>query len=191
MNQQHKEMEVPVLAADHLQLRPISEKDIAALFNLFSSEKVTRFMDIERLINVSEALQLVTFFREKLLSGEGMRWGIYQEDNDTLIGTCGLHHINKTHYKAEMGYDLLPAFWGKGIMTAALNRLLQYAFEELALNRIEAVVDPANKLSILLLQRLGFQQEGLLRQAFFQKGHFVDTYMFSLLSSDYNYELHY
>lgn len=191
MNHQNKEMEVPVLEADHLQLRPISEKDIAALFNLFSSEKVTRFMDIERFINVSEAAQLVAFFREKLLSGEGMRWGIYQEDNDTLIGTCGLHHINKTHYKAEMGYDLLPAFWGKGIMTASLHRLLQFAFEELSLNRIEAVVDPANKLSILLLERLGFQQEGLLRQAFFQKGNFVDTYMFSLLSSDYNYELHY
>ncbi|RFM31659.1 GNAT family N-acetyltransferase [Chitinophaga silvisoli] len=191
MNQQYKEMEVPVLEAEHLQLRPISEKDIAALFNLFSSEKVTRFMDIERFINVSEAAQLVVFFREKLLSGEGMRWGIFQQDNDTLIGTCGLHHINKTHYKAEMGYDLLPAFWGKGIMTASLNRLLQYAFEVLSLNRIEAVVDPANKLSILLLERLGFQQEGLLRQAFFQKGKFVDAYMFSLLSSEYNYELHY
>lgn len=191
MNQQYKEMEVPVLEAEHLQLRPISEKDIAALFNLFSSEKVTRFMDIERFINVSEAAQLVLFFREKLLSGEGMRWGIFQQDNDTLIGTCGLHHINKTHYKAEMGYDLLPAFWGKGIMTASLNRLLQYAFEVLSLNRIEAVVDPANKLSILLLERLGFQQEGLLRQAFFQKGKFVDAYMFSLLSSEYNYELHY
>ncbi|WPQ61317.1 GNAT family protein [Chitinophaga sancti] len=191
MNNLHKEVEVPVLVADDLLLRPISEKDIAALFNLFSSEKVTRFMDIERFINVSEAAQLVAFFREKLLSGEGMRWGIYQPDNDTLIGTCGLHHINKTHYKAEMGYDLLPAFWGKGIMTASLNRLLQYAFEELALNRIEAVVDPDNKLSILLLKRLGFQQEGLLRQAFFQKGQFVDAYMFSLLSGDYNYELHY
>ncbi|WP_343672137.1 GNAT family protein [Chitinophaga sp.] len=191
MNNQYKEVEVPVLPADGLLLRPISEKDIAALFNLFSSEKVTRFMDIERFINVSEAAQLVAFFREKLLSGEGMRWGIYQQDNDTLIGTCGLHHINKTHYKAEMGYDLLPAFWGKGIMTTALHRLLQYAFEDLALNRIEAVVDPANKLSLRLLERLGFHQEGLLRQAFFQKGHFVDAYMFSLLSSDYNYELHY
>lgn len=191
MNHFYKEMEVPVLETDAVMLRPISEKDIAALFNLFSSEKVTRFMDIEKLINVSEAGQLVAFFREKLVSGEGMRWGICQADNDMLIGTCGLDHISKTHYKAEIGYDLLPVYWGKGIMTAALGLLLQHAFEELGLNRIEAVVDPGNKLSIQLLERLGFQREGMLRQAYFQKGKFVDEMLFSLLRGEYNNEVHF
>lgn len=182
-------MEIPALTTGNINLRPIDEKDIAALFSLFSHEKVVRFMDIERFVNVSEAVQLITFFRDKLTSGEGMRWAITTNGRDELIGTCGFHHINRTHYKMELGYDLLPAYWGKGIMTNSIHRLLQYGFEELQMNRIEAYVDPGNALSSQLLQRLGFEQEGKVRQAFFQKGRFVDAFIYSLLQKDYKYDM--
>jgi ribosomal-protein-alanine N-acetyltransferase len=182
-------MEVPELTTGNICLRAIDEKDIAALFSLFSHEKVVRFMDIERFVNVSEAVQLISFFRNKLASGEGMRWAVTTDDRGELIGTCGFHHINKTHYKMEMGYDLLPAYWGKGIMTNSIHRLLQYGFGELQMNRIEAFVDPDNKHSSRLLQRLGFEQEGKVREAFFQKGKFVDAFIYSLLQKDYKYDM--
>jgi len=182
---------VPILTTRNLILRPIDEKDIAALYALFSSEQVMEFMDVERFTNVSEAAQMVSFFRDKLQSGEGMRWGISLSARNELIGTCGFHHINKAHYKAEVGYDLLPAWWGKGVMTQAISRILQYGFEELHFNRIEAVVDPTNNRSFQLLERIGFQREGLLRQAFYEKNGFADAYMYSLLNRDYKNELHF
>lgn len=184
-------MDVPVLTTENLVLRPIDERDIAALFNLFSNDTVTRFMDIESFINVTEASQLIAFLKEKQENGEGVRWAITFEGHNDLIGTCGFHHFKRTHYKAEIGYDLLPAFWGKGIMIHAVHRLLQYGYEQLQLNRIEAFVDPANTSSFKLLERLGFKQEGLLRQAFFEKGSFADAYLYSLLRWDYTHELHF
>lgn len=182
-------MEIPTLTTGSISLRSIDEKDIAALFRLFSDEKVVRFMDIERFANVSEAAQLVSFFRDKLAGGQGMRWAVTLNGLDELIGTCGFHHINRTHYKMELGYDLLPAYWGKGIMTNSIHRLLQYGFEALHMNRIEAFVDPANTVSAKLLERLGFEKEGKVRQAFFQKGRFVDAFIYSLLRKDYQYDM--
>ncbi|MCF6406282.1 GNAT family N-acetyltransferase [Chitinophaga filiformis] len=182
-------MEIPTLSTGNISLRAIDERDIAALFSLFSHEKVVRFMDIGRFVNVSEAAQLIAFFRDKLASGEGMRWAITINGHNELIGTCGFHHINRIHYKMELGYDLLPSYWGKGIMTNSIHRLMQYGFEDLQMNRIEAFVDPANIHSRQLLERLGFEREGKVRQAFFQKGKFVDAFIYSLLQRDYRYDM--
>jgi ribosomal-protein-alanine N-acetyltransferase len=183
--------EVPVLITQELVLRPIVEKDIAALYTLFSSEAVMHFMDVEIFETVSEAAQMVAFFRDKLETGEGMRWAICFKEDDELVGTCGFHHISRSNFKAEIGYDLIPAFWGKGIMINAIHCLLQYGFEQLQLNRIEAIVDPTNTNSYKLLDRLGFQREGLHRQAFYEKGRFIDVYIYSMLQGDYKNEIHF
>jgi ribosomal-protein-alanine N-acetyltransferase len=182
-------MYLPVIQTGDLVLRPIEDRDTAALFRLFSDEEVTRFMDIEAFVNVSEAIQLLEFFRQSLEKEEGMRWAITMAGKDELIGTCGYHKISKTHFKAEIGYDLLPLYWGQGIMIAAINGILSYAYEELQFNRIEAFVDPANMASAKLLRRLGFEYEGFLRDAFFEKGNFVDAELYSRLRRDHNREV--
>lgn len=169
-------------------LRPITDKDTAALFAHFSQEEVTKYMDIDAFSNITEATQIISFFRESLERQEGMRWAITLQGKDELIGTCGFHRWSKVHFKAEIGYDLLPALWGKGIMTEAIGLILKYAYEELQLNRIEAFVDPANAASSRLLGRLGFRHEGMLRDAFFEKGKFVDAELYSLLRREYTRE---
>jgi ribosomal-protein-alanine N-acetyltransferase len=183
------EEEVPVLTTQHLILRPIVENDVPALYTLFSSEAVMQFMDVERFESISEAAQMVTFFREKMSSGEGLRWAVCYKENNELIGTCGYHHISRSNFKAEIGYDLIPAFWGKGIMTQAIHELLKFGFEQMELNRVEAIVDPTNINSYKLLDRLGFQREGFHRQSFFEKGRFIDVYIYSMLSSDFKNEV--
>ncbi len=178
-------MELPVLRTGDLVLRPITEKDTAALFSHFANEAVTRFMDIEAFANISEATQIISFFRESLEKEEGMRWAITPADTDELIGTCGFHKWNKPHFKAEIGYDLRPSMWGRGIMTTAIPVMLQYGYEEMKLNRIEAFVDPVNNASSALLKRMGFTYEGLQRDAFFEKGQFVDAELYSLLKREF------
>lgn len=178
-------MYLPVIRTGELILRPIEDSDTAALFKLFSNEAVTRFMDIDAFVNVTEATHIIHFFRESLEKGEGMRWAITIAGQDELIGTCGYHRISKTHYKAEIGYDLMPDYWGKGIMTVAIQAMLAYGFEEMQLNRIEAFVDPANSASSGLLKRLGFAYEGFLRDAFFEKEQFVDAELYSRLRRDH------
>lgn len=182
-------MQQPVLQSAQLVLRPITEKDTAALFSLFSNEEVTRYMDIDAFNNITEATQIMTFFRERWEKQEGMRWAITFKEKDELIGTCGFHHWNKTHYKIELGYDLQPAYWGKGIMTEAIPLALKFVYEELQFNRVEAFVDPLNSASSRLLGRLGFRHEGMLRDAFFEKGQFVDADLYSLLRRDHDREI--
>ncbi|NLR60594.1 GNAT family N-acetyltransferase [Chitinophaga polysaccharea] len=181
-------MHLPVLSTGDLVLRPIEERDTAALFRHFSDDAVTQFMDIDSFTNISDAVQIIHFFRENLEKGEGMRWAITMASNDELIGTCGFHKINKPHFKAEIGYDLRPLYWGQGIMKEAVSAMLAYGFDVLQFNRIEAFVDPANIASSKLLTRLGFRYEGFLRDAFFEKGRFVDAEMYSLLRREHSRE---
>ncbi|MGO4292288.1 GNAT family N-acetyltransferase [Chitinophaga sp. RAB17] len=181
-------MHLPVLSTGNLVLRPIEEKDTATLFHHFSDDAVTKYMDIDSFSNISEATHIIQFFRKSLEDEEGMRWAITLAGKDELIGTCGYHKINKPHFKAEIGYDLRPAFWGKGIMKEAIGAMLTYGYEELQFNRIEAFVDPENIPSSKLLSRLGFHYEGFLRDAFFEKGKFVNAELYSRLRHEHTRE---
>ena len=87
-------------------------------------------------------------------------------DSQGPIGSIGLTTPggDRSH-SAEIGYWLGKPFWGRGIMTGALQAATAYAFETLGLARIEARVQPSNGASIRVLEKLGYQREGLLRQA--------------------------
>lgn len=181
-------MHLPVLSTGNLVLRPIEDKDTAALFSHFSDDAVTKYMDIDSFTNISEATQIIQFFHQSQEQEEGLRWAITLTGRDELIGTCGYHKISKTHFKAEIGYDLRPSHWGKGIMKEAIGAMLTYGYEALQFNRIEAFVDPENLASSKLLTRLGFRYEGFLRDAFFEKGKFVNAELYSLLRSEHTRE---
>ncbi|PUZ26277.1 GNAT family N-acetyltransferase [Chitinophaga parva] len=177
--------DLPVLKNGTLVLRAIRDDDTDALFRLFREEAVTRYMDIDSFASITQATELIRFLRQKWRKGQSMRLAITLRGQDKLIGTIGLHHIQLHHYKAELGYELLPAYWGQGIMTNALDLLLQYAYGQMDLNRIEAFVEPTNEPSLKLLLRLGFHYEGRLRDNFHEKGRFTDALLYSLLRKDY------
>ena len=102
-----------------------------------------------------------------------------------LMGTCGYYDWNKTVRRAEIGYDLNPTYWGRGIMTEALHAVLKHGFEEMDLNRIQAIIDSKNTRSMKLVKRLGFKKEGVLRQRSFFNGEFRDDVCFSLLKREW------
>lgn len=103
---------------------------------------------------------------------------IYKGD---IAGTIGFNDINKVNQIGEVGYWLGEQFQGQGIMTKALNALIQYGFEELSLNRIQIKVALENKKSRALPERLGFTQEGVIRQAEWLYDHYVDHVLYGLL----------
>ena len=113
--------------------------------------------------------------------GRPVNFAIRSAD-DSLIGGCGFHdfHEGKSHL-AEVGYWLAKPFWGRGIMTAAAERLCHLAFEELGLAKITAHVLAPNLASARVLEKCGFQQEGYLRQHFLKDGRFLDVRLFGRL----------
>ncbi|WP_046945346.1 GNAT family N-acetyltransferase, partial [Bacillus cereus] len=83
-----------------------------------------------------------------------------------------------------IGYDISKAFWGKGYAPEAISALLEYAFTNLKLNRIEAKVEPENLNSISILKKLKFTLEGTLRKSEKSNGKFIDLSIYSKLITD-------
>ena len=91
----------------------------------------------------------------------------------------------KQHRRSEIGYDLLPAYWGQGLMAEALHAILAFGFDQMELHSVEAQIDPPNLRSRRLLERLGFRQDGLLRENFLFACTYSDTAIFTLLQREY------
>jgi len=176
----------PRLETDRLILREMTLGDVEFYFRHFNNKKVVEgscFPGPKTLEAAKEELELYCIrpFKEN----RGIRWGIARKGSDELIGTCGYYDWNKTSRRAEMGYDLEPAHWGEGMMTEALRAILRYGFEEIGLNRVQAIIDSENVRSIKLVERLGLKKEGILRQNSYFRGRFRDEICFSLLKEEW------
>lgn len=101
-----------------------------------------------------------------------------------IIGTLGFNNFTKRH-RANIGYDLQADFWTQGFMTEALKTVIEYGFNELNINRIEAEVMPGNVASEKVLSKIGFKNEGLQRQWIYWNDRHYDMNMFSILHSEF------
>lgn len=156
-------MKYPTIKTDRLELRELTLDDTSQVQAHFADENVTRFMDIEPCKSEEEAKEMIQYH----LDDAGCRWGIFIDD--ILIGTCGYHNWMQTENvsKAEIGFDLSKQYWGKGYMSEVMKPLLQFGFQEMGLNVIDATVETENEKSILLLMRNGFKKHEELQDGLF------------------------
>lgn len=154
----------PIIETERLILRKLETTDINDLFEILSSERVTKYYGKYPMKNLSESEDLILKFHKAFSEQKSIRWGIELKEINRIIGTCGFHCWNKNHFRAEVGYELGEAFWNKGYATEAISDILKYGFELMNLKRIEAIVYPENKPSEKLLLNLGFEHEGLLKK---------------------------
>ncbi len=175
----------PAITTERLVLRDFTETDIDFVYRHFSDPEVCRYLlDEPPLTDLSQAKILLDF----LQNSEGKnynRWAIELKSSGQVIGTCGYHHWQKDYFRAEIGYDLAPDYWGQGYMSEALAAAIDNGFERMNLHRIDALVYPENLRSVHLLQKLGFQIEGTLRDYFYQDGKYYDHYILSLLKPEW------
>ena len=175
----------PPLETARLLLRPLVQDDLEFLFRHFSDPQVYRYLlDDDPVTTRAEAQAILDFYVPQLDKPYN-RWLIVRKNDGRPIGTCGFHKWQKKHCHAEIGYDLEAASWGQGYMREALRAALRHGFVEMGLNRIEAMVYPDNLASLRLLQHLGFQKEGLLRQSTRQNDRFYDHWLLALLHAEW------
>ena len=171
----------PELETKHLLLRQVNQSDAKAIFKHFSDKEVLKYHDLEAFTNQEQAKELIKSFDEKFHSQQMIRWGIAKKEDNIIVGTCGFHNWVQKSFQAEIGYELSQAYWRQGIMTEALTATIKFGFEKMNLNRIAATVMLENPASMKLLEKLGFVEEGILREYGFWKGEFHDLKMFALL----------
>jgi ribosomal-protein-alanine N-acetyltransferase len=175
----------PVLETKRLVLRELSENDCSTLYKIYSDENILKYYGVEAFSSESDAINLISAYNEKLKSNQSIRWGIELKETGELIGTCGFHLINSKHRRAELGYELLPKFWRNKYSSEALIKIIDFAFNELCLIRIGAIVFLENDASLNLLYSLGFRREGLLRDYMTQYEKSYDVFVLSLTKKEW------
>lgn len=183
-------MHFPELDTNRLMLTQLVGEDAKEVFELFSDESVIKYYDLEAFKELSQATNLINFFKTRFQENTGIRWAIRLKDTGKLIGTCGFNSWNPKMKNAVIGYDLMPKYWGNGITTEAVRRIINAAFSgELScgkLNRIQGDTVPGNSASESLLLKVGFKEEGIRRQSGYWKNQFHDLKCFGLLQSEYS-----
>lgn len=174
----------PVLETPRLILREIRADDTPAIFDLYADETIAARIGLDTFSSHAEAQEIIELVSSAYGEGRAIRWGVTLRGEDRVIGSCGFHRLSTRDRRAEIGYDLSPAYWRQGIMREALRAMVVFGFETMRLHRIEAMTYPANIASWRLLEALGFTCEGLLRDYVFLRDVFEDVKMYSLLETD-------
>lgn len=179
---------IPRIQTARLSLRAILRTDAESVGKLLSDPKVVRFYNIEPVEDLRAAARIIDGFAARFQNDEAIRWGIVLQENGELIGSCCLEQIHRDFRRANLGYNLLSDYWGRGLATEACQAIVKLAFESnlgMPIDRIQAITVPANTQSESLLKRLGFRCEGLMRNYGFWKGQSHDMHMFGLTKSDW------
>lgn len=177
----------PILETERLILRAVTPDDTASIFELMGDERVTRYLGRFPLASLEEAVQRVNVYESVFQDQTGIVWAITPRDEDRVIGTCLVWNLQKQHFRAELGYAIVPDWWGKGITTEANTAALNFAFTTMGLHSMAAIIDPANDASRHVLEKLGFVQEGYFREDYYNPvlEQFTDTAIFSLLKANW------
>ena len=177
--------ELPLLATPRTVLRHPTAADVPALYEIFRDQEVTRYWSWTAYEHPAQAAALLAEIDELFDERTLFQWGIARRDDDRLVGTATLFAIEPANRRGEIGFALGRAAWGQGLMREALGALFDFAFDRLALHRLEADVDPRNARSLAVLERLGFRREGLLRERHHVAGEVQDSVMLGLLAPEW------
>jgi ribosomal-protein-alanine N-acetyltransferase len=176
--------EFPTLVTERLRLREASMGDRDDFHALISIPEVTRFsnwVDAPKMAQIERSLRWMIKIFPK---GTGCSWIIEDRVSGKLLGAIRFNSFDKHARCAELGYELHPSAWGKGLMSEAARAIVRCGFDDFSLNRIEAWTLPGNAASDRVLEKAGFQYEGTLRQKARFKEAFHDFRMFGCLAGD-------
>ncbi|MCQ6275047.1 GNAT family N-acetyltransferase [Bacillus sp. V3B] len=174
------------LQSKRLTLIQTENQHASELFVFWTDPDVTRFMNMDLVSTIDEVMDMITLSNRLAEINQAIRYTMLIRNTNEIIGSCGFNYIDFENGRAEIGYDLGKGYWGEGYGSEAVWTLIDYWFHVLGMNRVEAKVDPENSQSIKLLEKVGFQFEGRLRQSEKSKEEYKDVMMYSKLKSDPN-----
>ncbi len=161
---------IPTLRTPRLTLRRMLPSDYRDMYEYACLPQVTEYLlwypheDADQTYHYLQALQ------GSYKQGEFYDWAVVLTETGKMIGTCGFTDFDHEHGRAEVGYVLNPRYWGCGIATEAVSAAVEFAFNELDINRVEAHFIEGNERSRRVMEKCGMTYEGTFRQYMFIKG---------------------
>jgi len=178
----------PLLAADlggDLALRQFEPTDADPMFQLIDRERhhLRAWLPwVDLTLAPNNAANFIAMALEQSRQKNGFHCAITVRAE--IVGSVGLHSVDWSNRKTSVGYWLSSRHTGKGFMTRAVERVVAHCFDELDLHRIEIRCATANTKSRAIPLRLGFKEEGILRQNEWLNDHYVDHIVYGLLTSE-------
>ena len=177
--------DLPTVETDRLVLRKLALSDAEDLYGFTSVPEVSEYLTWECHKSIETTIKFLESVLDKYSNKEVSQWGIELKDTHKLIGISGFIGWCPEHSKAEIAYVLSNKYWNRGLMTEALEAVVDFGFEVMDLNRLEAKVEVGNISSEKVLQKLGMVHEGTLRKFTYVKGEFKDYELYAILRDEY------
>jgi ribosomal-protein-alanine N-acetyltransferase len=175
----------PTLYSRRLVLREFRTDDADDVFAIRGDLMVTRYNSGKPYERVEQAVDLIAAMARAYRDQEEVRWAITHRGSNEVIGIIGYNYWIRRDARGSVGYDLARVWWGRGIMTEAVNAVVRFGFDQMHLNRIEADTDVRNPASGRVLEKVGFVLEGRQREQFYDSGGYQDLMLYGLLRKDY------
>lgn len=180
-----KSDEPRVLATKRLRLRKFEVRDLDGLHACFGDEAAMRYWNSPACKDEAETKRWLGFLGKTASPYDYLAWAVAEKRSDRCIGMVNYHHREARNRRLEIGYILAPAQQGRGLMTEAVAALVGYCLGDLAVHRIEALINPDNVASIKLVERLGFRCEGgPLRDRWRRGESYMSVMMYALIAGD-------
>jgi ribosomal-protein-alanine N-acetyltransferase len=176
----------PLLETPRLTLRPLSHADAEAIIAIYGSPQVLAYLNMEPVTTREQALGLIDWFSGNYDQGDGVQWAFTLRESGQVIGTGGTYAWERGDRHVDIGYHVLPAYWGQGYATEATRAMLGWCFATLDVHRVQADCTDGNLASERVLLKCGFQVEGIWRERCWEHGRFVNIKQFGLLAREFN-----
>ncbi|MCW3465846.1 GNAT family N-acetyltransferase [Chitinophaga nivalis] len=175
-----------IITTERLHLRKLDAAAYQYIFALTDDAVVMELLGLNTPAALAEERekyrQGFTTFNRSLV-----QFQLLDKHTQAVIGLCGYHTWYPAHFRAEIGYAVTDEpYKGKGIMSEALKPIIQYGFEQMALNRIEAFIGPQNIASRKLVEKFHFVQEGEMREHYCKNNILENAVVYSLLKKEYS-----
>lgn len=177
----------PQIDTPRLILHQWQLEDADAMIQLFSSPEVLRFLNMEPIETQAEACEFIDWLNSTFTNQTGLQWAIALRDTRQVIGHCGSYNWERNSRHIDIGYHIMPDYWGQGYATETCDAMLRWHFEYLNLHRIQADCTEGNVASEQVLHKCGFTLEGIWRESSWEHGHFVNIKQFGILRHEYRF----
>jgi ribosomal-protein-alanine N-acetyltransferase len=175
---------LPVIGSDTITLRELRLSDAPTLFAMLSTDEVARFISPPP-TTIEGYERFIEWTHRQRAAGQLVCFGIVPHGMTSAIGIFQVRSIEPGFGTAEWGFAMGSEFWGTGAFIEGARHILNFAFEQIGVHRMEARAAVHNRRGNAALQKIGAVREGLLRKAFLKNGTYYDQFLWTVVDSDW------
>jgi len=171
---------------ERIKIRKLRLSDAKDIYQNIKDKKIVKWTsNIPYPYPKDGATKFIRKTHYKIKNNKAYEFGVILKEINQLIGVIGLMHIDRKHKNAEIGYWLGKKYWGQGLMTEAVELILDFGFEKLRLHKIYARLFEKNIASKRVLEKSGFKLEGKIRETIYRNREWHNVLKYGILTSEY------